>query len=169
MISTQFTNGVEYSLHCLVYLIDLPSGTNIRIKELATYQGISESYLSKFFTKLVKAGIVRSVPGVKGGYELARKPEEITFWDVVQAIQGKNSFFQCKEIRSHILPYREGDLPRPQCQDRCLINSVMLEAEQHMKTYLSTKTIAWLHEKLDQNVAELQRIRKQWFAERVLT
>lgn len=163
----QFSIGVEYALHCLVYLVDLPSETPIGIKELATYQGLSVSYLSKFFTKLVKAGIVRSIPGVNGGYELARKPEEITFWDVVTAIQGEHSLFHCKEIRNDSLPYREGEFKRLQCHDKCLINSVMLEAEQQMKNYLSNKTIAWLHDKLDQNVPEIQEMRRRWFTQGV--
>ncbi len=58
-----YSVGVEYGLHCLVYLIDLPEDSTIGIKELAAFQGVSETYLSKIFGKLVKAGIVRSVPG----------------------------------------------------------------------------------------------------------
>ena len=68
----QLSIGVEYALHSLFYLLGLPQGKVIGIKELSALHGISETYLSKVFTRLRKGGIVRSVPGVKGGYELAR-------------------------------------------------------------------------------------------------
>ncbi|MCH5585760.1 Rrf2 family transcriptional regulator [Shimazuella sp. AN120528] len=161
----QFSVGVEYALHCLVYLVNLPPDSPIGIKDLAAYQGVSDSYLSKFFTQLVKAGIVRSVPGVKGGYELAKKPEDISFWNVVTAIQGEASLFQCKEIRHNTLPFRENKF---QCySEKCLINSVMLEAESHLKNYLCTKTIAWLHENLDKHIPEIQQEQKRWFKEKL--
>lgn len=75
----QYSIGVEYALHCLVYLIDHTEDSSIGIKELSTFQGVSETYLSKIFSKLSKNGIVSSVPGVKGGYKLAKSPEEISF------------------------------------------------------------------------------------------
>ena len=68
----QFSVGVEYALHSLFYMVELPQGKVIGIKELAAFNGISETYLSKVFTKLRKSGLVRSISGVKGGYELAR-------------------------------------------------------------------------------------------------
>ena len=68
----QLSVGVEYALHSLFFLQGLPQGKVIGIKELSALHGISETYLSKVFTRLRKSGIVRSVPGVKGGYELAR-------------------------------------------------------------------------------------------------
>src|SRR6266568_2150847 len=101
LIGLQFSIGVEYALHCLLYMIDIPSGKSVGIKDLATFQGVSETYLSKVYTKLRKAGIVRSIPGVNGGYELARKAEAITFWDIVEAVEGNSPLFQCVEIRQN--------------------------------------------------------------------
>ena len=75
----QYSVGVEYALHCLVYLINTPSKESVGIKDLAEFQGLSETFLSKVFGKLSKAGIVSSVPGVKGGYRLAKSPEDISF------------------------------------------------------------------------------------------
>ena len=41
----QFSVGVEYALHCLLYMVDIPSGKSVGIKDLATYQGVAETYL----------------------------------------------------------------------------------------------------------------------------
>ena len=61
----QYSVGVEYALHCLVYLINTSSKESVGIKDLAEFQGLSETFLSKVFGKLSKVGIVNSVPGVK--------------------------------------------------------------------------------------------------------
>ena len=98
----QFSVGVEYAFHSLFYMVDLPEGKTVGTKQIAELNSISETYLSKTFSKLRKAGIVRSIPGVKGGYELARPAAEISFWDIIEAIEGPTFFFQCAEIRKKI-------------------------------------------------------------------
>jgi Rrf2 family protein len=95
----QFSIGVEYAFHSLFYMVDLPEQKTIGIKEIAKLNRITDSYLSKVFSKLRKAGIVRSIAGVKGGYELARRAEDISFWDIIEAIEGTSCFFKCVEIR----------------------------------------------------------------------
>ncbi|MEW9701210.1 Rrf2 family transcriptional regulator [Paenibacillus sp. SI8] len=146
----QYSIGVEYTLHCLVYLIDIPHDATIGIKELSAFQGVSETYLSKIFSKLTKAGIVSSVPGVKGGYKLAKSPDDISFWDVIEAVEGATPIFQCKNIIANGYLYR--DKEHDACSSgtpSCLINSVMLEAEDHMRIFLRGKTLTWLNEELD--------------------
>jgi Rrf2 family protein len=142
----QYSIGVEYALHCLVYLIDIPEDSSTGIKELSTFQGISDTYLSKIFTKLSKAGIVSSVPGVKGGYRLAKSPEEISFWDVIEAVEGPKPIFQCKNIKDNGYLYRENCCSAP---SSCTINLVMLSAEETMRDFLRNKTLAWLNKELD--------------------
>ena len=51
----QFSIGVEYALHCLLYMIDIPSGKAFGIKDLAVFQGISQTHLSKVYTQNVLA------------------------------------------------------------------------------------------------------------------
>jgi Rrf2 family protein len=156
--------GVEYALHCLLYLIDPPVDSAVGIKELAEYQGVSETYLSKAFTRLKKAGIVRSTPGPKGGYELARDPEEITFWDVVEALEGDAPLFQCQQVRYRSAPYQGEKQPNWIPGGECTINLVMLEAERRMRDYLREKTLAWLHETLRERLpARQQAATARWF------
>ena len=52
----QLSQGVEYAFHSLFYMVDMPVGSTIGIKELAELNKLSETYLSKIFTKLRKAG-----------------------------------------------------------------------------------------------------------------
>lgn len=160
----QFSIGVEYALHCLLYMVDFPAGRSVGIKDLAAYQGVSETYLSKVYTKLGKAGIVKSIPGVKGGYELARSPDKISFWDVVEAIEGPSHFFQCAEIRQREILLDKDNLPDAYTSCPCLIKTVMLEAEEQMRKYLGNKTLAWLHAQVKSKVpAEHGKATMEWF------
>lgn len=140
----QFSVGVEYVLHCLLYLVNIEDNRAIGIKDLAAYQGISESYLSKFFAKLKKQGILESVPGVNGGYRLGRPSNEISFWEVIEAIEGNEPLFRCSEIRRNEKILDKDNLPESHTHGPCLIHKVMLEGEEQMKSYLRGKTLQWL-------------------------
>ena len=162
----QFSIGVEYALHCLLYLTDRPAGKSVGIKDLATYQGVSETYLSKVFTKLKKSGIVKSIPGVNGGYELARPAENISFWDVIEAIEGSASFFQCAEIRQNEILLDKNNLPDSYTKCPCLIKVVMQDAEDKMKDFLKEKTLHWLQNQVNGKIPEGHaKATKEWFAE----
>ncbi|MGD8190659.1 RrF2 family transcriptional regulator [Brevibacillus ginsengisoli] len=162
----QYSIGVEYALHCLTYLVtNSQPDVCIGVKELATYQGVSETYLSKIFTKLKKAGIVRSVLGTKGGYELSKRPEDISFWDVIQAIEGVAPLFQCKEIRQKSVLNKDGEVP-DFCHSPCTIRKIMDEAEDLMRQYLKAKTLRELTETLQERIPkERQEETKAWFQE----
>ncbi len=140
----QFSIGVENALHSLFYLAELPPQKTIAIREIARLNGIAESYLSKVFSKLRQAGVVRSVPGVSGGYELARNPEDISFWDVVEAIEGPSYLFRCAEIRKQNVFVDDPSVFSSSCP--CLIKVVMQDAEDSMRNDLKAKSLAWLQE-----------------------
>lgn len=161
----KFSVGVEYAIHCLLYMVNLEEGKSVGIKDLATFQGVSETYLSKVYAKLSKSGIVKSLPGAKGGYALARSAGEITFWDVVEAVEGREPFFQCAEIRQNNVLLDKENLPDTYTKCPCLIKVVMLEAENEMKKYLSKKTLAWLYDEVYNKKlpADMEKAMIEWF------
>ena len=61
----------------------------VPIKELAERRDIPEQFLEQLFSTLRRAGLLTSHRGVKGGYTLARAPEQINVLEVVQALDGK--------------------------------------------------------------------------------
>jgi len=150
----KYSIGVEYALHCLLYMINVPEGKAVGIKDLAEFQGVSETYLSKAFTKLKRSGIVKSSPGVNGGYELLRAPENISFWDVIEAIEGTEPIFQCAEIRQKEILLDKNNLPDTHTKCPCLIKVVMTEAEDQMKQFLKLKTLKWLKDQVDDKISE---------------
>ncbi len=96
------TAGVEYGLHCLLYLVRPAGDADARVasvRDLAELQGVPVEYLAKIFTKLQKAGIVAAAEGAGGGFRLAREPAAIRVLDVVTAIDGDKALFDCRENR----------------------------------------------------------------------
>lgn len=83
------------------------------------------------------------MPGPKGGYRLARKPEKISLLDIVLAVEGPEPAFRCNEIRLR------GPNPYT-CKPTapCTINAAMLRAEQAYRAELRRVTIASIMEEL---------------------
>jgi FeS assembly SUF system regulator len=63
--------------------------------ELTEFTGISLPTVSKILKILVKANIVNSTRGAKGGYILARSPGKITVAEVIAALEGPIALTEC--------------------------------------------------------------------------
>jgi Rrf2 family protein len=137
------TTSVEYGLHCLLWLAQ--SEVPLSSRDLAELQGISPTFLAKVFAKLEKAGIVDATEGVRGGYLLARKPEDITFLQIVDAIDGRKRLFDCQQIRGRCAVFG-GNPPRWATNGVCSIHVVLLQAEKAMRDTLAGETLAGLSE-----------------------
>src|SRR5215470_18773943 len=94
------TTGVEYGLHCLLYLVYPPDqDRTASVRDLAELQGVPAEYVAKLFTKLQKAGLVVATEGARGGFRLARPAKSISVLDVIVAIDGDKPLFECRDIR----------------------------------------------------------------------
>jgi len=78
------------SRYAVVALAELArSGdTPVPIGQVAERRNMPVQFLEQLFSTLRRAGILTSHRGAKGGYTLARKPEDITVLEVVQALDG---------------------------------------------------------------------------------
>lgn len=121
----KYSKAVDYALHIVVQLIEDGSDKSIGVQRLASELDVSPTYLAKILSILVKSGVLRSSVGVNGGYSLARPAEDITFMDVIRAVEGSNPLF------SSDVPHR----------DQCRVQQFMLEAESRMFDYLEAHKI----------------------------
>ena len=103
---------------------------------------------------------------MKGGYALARSAEEITFWNVVEAVEGSESFFQCAEIRQNNILLDKDNLPDTYTKCPCLIKVVMSEAEDEMRKHLRNKTLAWLYDEVYNKKLpkDVEKATIEWFS-----
>ncbi|MCP3774032.1 RrF2 family transcriptional regulator [Paenibacillus sp. MZ04-78.2] len=122
----RFSKATNYALHTMLTLVSASPVKPVGVQHLAESQGVSPTYLSKILTRLVKAGMIESVSGVNGGYRLSRTKDDITFLDIIHAIEGNASLFECDFVHG----------------DACLIQAVMKEAEEKMESHLkNTKLV----------------------------
>lgn len=160
----KLSEGIESGLHCALLLAMVPSDTVLPSKALAEFHGVSETYLLKHLQSLAANGILQAVPGPKGGYRLAHRPDAITILDVVEAIEGKDPAFRCTEIR------QRGPCPGKanSCRVPCAINQTMLHAESAWKDSLRSVTIADLVQQISGKVdPKSAQCATQWIGERL--
>jgi Rrf2 family protein len=67
------------------------TGEPVRIRDIADAHGIPSRFLVQILLQLKIAGLVQSVRGAAGGYQLAREPEEITLLDVMMVVDAQLS------------------------------------------------------------------------------
>ena len=60
----------------------------LSLKTIATENHLSEHYLEQLIAPLRNAGLVKSIRGAYGGYELSRNPEDITAADIIRVLEG---------------------------------------------------------------------------------
>ena len=65
-----------------------PTGSAIRVEDLAAEQSVPANYLVQILIELKAQGLVRSLRGKEGGYLLAKPPGEISLGDVLRAAHG---------------------------------------------------------------------------------
>ena len=129
---------MEWALHCTWLLTFARDGDALPARRLAEFYGLPEAYLAKLLKALVRAGVLSSASGPRGGFRLARPPEEITVADVVAAVEGQSPLFQCTDIR------QRGPVPltAAACRQPCGIAQVMNRAERAWRAELAATTIA---------------------------
>jgi Rrf2 family protein len=95
----RMSDTVEWAVHCCTVLGTLPPDQALPAARLAEFHDVPPAYLAKALQALTAAGITESRPGPQGGYRLARPPAAIPLLDVVLAVDGDETAFQCREIR----------------------------------------------------------------------
>jgi len=126
----------------------------VTLSGISQRQEISLSYLEQLFGKLRRHKIVESVRGPGGGYNLARKAEDVTVADIIIAVDEQLDATQCggKENCQHSKPERGG---------RCMTHDLWSTLNAKMVEYLdsvSLKDLAdqQIQKNTEQNVVVMQ-------------
>ncbi len=83
-LSTKGRYGVRMLLDLALHSGDSPR----TLTEISESQHISQKYMSRLLPMLARAGLVKSLRGVEGGYRLCKDPKEITFLEIVEIMEG---------------------------------------------------------------------------------
>ncbi len=135
-------NSVEYALHSLLWLA-APLEQRPSARDLAALQGISPAFLAKIFQKLEKGGIVEASGGIRGGYRLARPADDISVLEIIDAVEGRKSLFDCQEIRGRCVLFKDKP-PAWATRGVCGIHALMLRAEKTLRDELGRSSLGSL-------------------------
>ncbi len=95
MALMQVSRRVEYALRATIYLARQEADRAASVSEISSLESIPKKFLEKIIQDLIHAGLVRSRRGAHGGYLLARDPDDISFKEVMEAVEGPIALNVC--------------------------------------------------------------------------
>jgi len=90
----------DYAIRAMVDLAFQPRGARVAIHDIAKRQEIPYTFLPRIIPDLVKAGLLKSYRGARGGVILSRSPEEITILNVIESTDGPVTLNRCTAFPS---------------------------------------------------------------------
>ena len=111
----------KYGLYAMYYLAQHAGDGPQPLKAVAEIGVSSEDYLEQLLGSLRRAGLVTTVRGAQGGYQLAHAPEAITVGDIIDATEGPLNISEC--ISDEACCHRSGQGTHHTLQD-CPAKSV---------------------------------------------
>lgn len=130
--------STEWLLHCATTLAQLDPGATASAAQLAQYYDLPAAYLAKQLQTLVRGDVLAATTGPRGGFRLARPASEITLLQIVEAVDGTSSSYECREIRQQ----GRGALPPAECRRTCVLAEKMAEAHQAWRRSLAEVSLA---------------------------
>jgi len=129
----KITHEADYATRAILHLSRTQTDKLIPTNEIAKRQNIPSSFLAKIIVQLSIAGLLHTSRGANGGVKLARKPQNITLLEVIEAIDGP--------IRLNICVENESD-----CifENNCPMQAVWCDAQNEMITKLRNTNFAQL-------------------------
>jgi len=83
-----FTAKEDYGIRAVLDIALNQRNAPIQAREIAARQNIPEQFLEQLLSALRRAGIVRSIRGAAGGYDLGRPAQRILIGDILRALSG---------------------------------------------------------------------------------
>jgi len=127
----QLSRKSDYALRAVMHFAGLPKGQLASIGQVAKAQSIPREFLAKILKDLTWAGILVSYQGVTGGYRLAKPAKDVTFLDVIEAMDGPIVLNLCVEGDKSCEHYKN-----------CRMRDFWLKEQDHFKKVLSRANFA---------------------------
>jgi Rrf2 family protein len=128
----KLSKKIDYGLIAINYMASHDHESIANTKQMAEEYKIPVELLAKVLQRLAKKGLVHSQNGPKGGYTLAKAPNQITVAEVVEAIEGPIRIADCYKFY-HCLQ-----------MDRCSIRTPIEKIQASIIQLLGSMTMAQL-------------------------
>lgn len=134
----RLTKKADYALMAMKHLAERSDEGACSAKDVADSYGIPVEALAKILQRLVKAGLLQSQHGTKGGYTLARNARTISAFEVIRAIDGPLFITSCITVR--------GECDQ---SERCTIREPLRRVNDSIEQVLRRITISDMREEID--------------------
>jgi Rrf2 family nitric oxide-sensitive transcriptional repressor len=118
----------DYALRTLMYLGSRPRRATVT--EVADFYRISAAHVAKVVQQLGRLEYIRSLRGIGGGIELARRPEDIRLGEVILAFEGNMHLLECVGTEGVCV-----------IESFCKLKGVLARAERLQLDYLNSVTL----------------------------
>ena len=125
----QLSEAASIALHSVALMAGSPNSL-FSVKQIAQRSGVSVNHLAKVMQRLVKAGILSSSRGPKGGFSMALPLEQVSLLDIYEAIEGRLNNSPCPLNRGKCI-FAE-----------CMFGSMLSNLNQEVSDYLKNKKIS---------------------------
>ncbi len=143
----KLSTRTRYGFRAIVDLAENYGHGPLQLNVIAARQDISLKYLEQLMTILKSAGFVRSIRGAKGGYILAKPPNQIKLNDIFNALEGRVTTVECVEDKSRCL--RAID---------CVTRQLWVQVQDAIENVLRSMTLQELADKAQKNKTSYYQI-----------
>jgi Rrf2 family iron-sulfur cluster assembly transcriptional regulator len=146
----KLTTKGRYAVTAMLDLALHNGGQPVSLAEISERQDISLSYLEQLFSKLRRAGLVVSMRGPGGGYQLSGDPGGIVVSDIIAAVDESVDATRCGGMGGG-------------CQDnkRCLTHDLWSDLSDQIRSFLSDITLADMTRRADTRKTAERQDQKQ--------
>ena len=96
--ASMIAQKTRYALRSLLFLAEEQGGAPVQLGRIAETQRVPPKYLELIMLDLKKSGLVKSARGPKGGYQLARPADQISFGEIVRTMEGPIALVSCASV-----------------------------------------------------------------------
>lgn len=122
------SDASSIAIHAMVLVAK--NGESINVLKIAEATNTSRHHVAKVMQRLAKDGFVTSQRGPSGGFSLKKKPEEITFLNIYESIEGKIEIARCM-FDTPICPL-----------GKCIMNNITNKMSIEFIDYLKSQTLS---------------------------
>jgi len=122
---------VRYGLRAILQIAEGYGADPVPISAIAASQEISGKYLEQVVGTLRKSELITSRKGVRGGYSLARDPQQINLWEIITALDAHTALVDCVD-----------DPDSCDRSDDCLTRTIWSLLSIKMREFWSSFTLA---------------------------
>ncbi len=139
---------VRYGLRAILQIAEGYGQDPVPISAISESQEISGKYLEQVVGTLRKSGLIISRKGVRGGYLLARSPEEINLWEIITALDSHTTLVDC--VLEPDICDRSDD-----CLTRSIWKLLSARMEEFWSSFKLSDLLKTMHETGDVNLQQL--------------